>query len=318
MQPSDSRADRAWRVPGTIILVAVLGMGCVAAPTESPLFPPATPAPTLSTADLILQNIIARQDAETPDPQANLLPSSMSSYLLNRNIPQLVVKDSSDSLVGKVCRLLDVPLLETGLEKGVDYVLTELRHEGAGKGIGLLISAAGFGCKTLVPHLSQQVLLTDPVPLPTIAPRAQTQHAKLGEAVPVVRGGTAHYSVMVEDVRCVARTTTLEALPGYALLAARVRIDSQSDGLAYDGLNWDLTTDHRDSSWFVPTSDEPYVPYLTYGTLNANQYVDGWLLFHAPVPTSSIEVIYRGSPTTVTPVMEVDRGTCNAFATTAP
>jgi hypothetical protein len=299
---------RRWAM--VIVVVSTVVAGCGGAASATPSFLP-TPTAT-SIADSVVADILARQD-EASQGNANLLPESLLTYLGSRTIPRLTVQHKSDPLVVRACRLTELPFADKVLEHGIDFVIERLRGEGAGKGIGLLVSAIGLGCKFLVPYLSQRVLETDPSPPPPIAPMNSTAHVALGEPHPVVRGGTLQYSVAVEALDCVKETSKLKALPGYALMAAKVRIASQGNGLQYDALNWDLTTDATNEARFVPTSDQPYSPYLSFGKLDAGQSVEGWLLFHVRIPTSSIQVIYRGSATTPVPVMIVERGPCSAM-----
>jgi hypothetical protein len=275
--------------------------------------PPAAAAdPATSISDGIVSDIFLRQETETPDTTTDLIPPSLSSFFKVQDITLLTVKTRTDPLVERSCQLAKLPFAKKVLETAADLILTKLRGKGGGKGIGLLVSATKFGCDYLVPFLSQKAITSGigplPQPLPTKGPT--TNVVDLNESAPLKRGSNLNFDVTVLAVDCVTETQTLAAQPGFALIAANIRIESHSDGVDYDAAYWDLTTDGVNPAYFVPTSDLPYSPYLTYGSLDANQYAEGWLLFHVLKPTKSIEVMYRGNKFSAIPLVQVNRGIC--------
>ena len=308
-----SQARLGWLLILAVALLGACGNGSTTSPTSAPptSAPPRTSAPAdlTSVSDAIVRQILARQDAEIPDRTTPLiLPPSLSTYLNLQKIPTLTVKTTTDPLVQGACQLVNLPHAGDLLEVAVDAILTKLRGTGGGKGIGLLVSAASLGCKYLVPLLSQKAT-TSAISLPLPTPGRVTVHRNMNQSYSVARGAGT-FDVTVLDAYCASQTETLTATAGHSLIAADVRIDSHANGIDYDAAYWDLTTDGVNRGYFVATSDKPYVPYLTFGPLDAGQTVEGWMLFHVTTPRNSTEVMYRGNNRSTVPLMQVDLSNC--------
>jgi len=280
----------------------------------TPISRSTTPAgSSVESADELVDRIL--EDVDAADGTAGTarlsdlaLPGSMKTYLKLRNIEVRTI-ERTDPLVNSVCSIAETEKSGDVLEAVINGVLTKLRIAKSVKGLGLLVSAVGVGCKALAPKFSYEIRLADPAPQPTLPPATSTLKAKLLDSVSVTEGDRRVLEVRIDSLKCTEMNGAWRAPSGRGYIGVNVSITATSDGEEYDENYWTLEVDSSAVAEPILNFRTDW-PALGFGLLNIGQTATGWILFNVPDQSSGFTVTYQGNPYTSRPVFYVSSGRC--------